>query len=228
MAEHLRPLEGEDFFEPVTIIGTGGMGNRIAEGLVRMGVSIYTPTLTLCDPDRFESKNTHNQFMFSKDVGRPKVHALHGNLTRISSSVRIKTHFETGQTLKHLAGVVFLCLDKMDDRKEIMETMLENNPNISCVIETRMDSGVGISHCFDPNSVNHQECWWMYWHSENEAQNRAGCGGFTSVVSAIFGTTTIALRQFESYVKHGHTQEYPNRIYHDFETYFTETEVWPT
>jgi hypothetical protein len=68
----------------------------------------------------------------------------------------------------------------------------------------------------------------MYWHSDEEAQNMAGCSGVQSIISAIYGTTMLALKQFEIFARCGNTLAMHNRVYQDFETGEMSREVWPT
>lgn len=97
------------------------------------------------------------------------------------------------------------------------------------MIETRVDAGVGISYCFDPNDARHVECWWLYWHPDGEAENTIGCGGAQPIIKAIYGTTMIALSQFEQFSKKYTAAGLTNRVYQDFEQFpEIHAEVWPT
>lgn len=214
---------------PIVIIGVGGMGSRIAEGLVRTGLGVGDSHLRLIDGDFFEEKNLHNQFLREAHVGKRKVEAVAAQLWEINPSVCIDMIDRPADASlrEHMRGVVFLCLDSMEERRKIVEECLEHNYQTVCVIETRMDAGVGISHCFNPNNRKHQDCWWLYWYPDDQAENKAGCGGQQSVISAIYGTAALALRQFESFLKSQKTEGAVNRIYHDFEHHVLEAEVWP-
>lgn len=224
-----RSFDPSYFALPVHIIGCGGMGSRIAEGLVRMGVGRAQSPIHLYDHDVFEAKNLRNQFITRWSVGHAKVEGLAKELRRIEPHVQIRQHFEQVQFKDHheLQGVVFLCLDSMEARKEIVFYSLHGNPHVRCVIETRVDAGVGVSYCFEPANELHMDCWWLYWHPDGEAENTIGCGGGQPIIKAIYGTSMIALSQFEQFSKKRTAIGLPNRVYADFDFFETHPEVWP-
>lgn len=212
----------------ISIVGLGGVGSRVAEGLVRLGVGQRESPLALYDFDTFEKKNIKNQLVTLRYVGYPKVTAIGEQLIDINPDIRVSAHMDKvmrGMCLN--TDVVCLCLDSMQSRREIVEHCL--GANVRCVIETRMDSAVGWSHCFDPRNQTHRECWWINWYPEHETDNKAGCQGPSPVISAIFGTASLALKQFEAYLDNNCSAwGITNYVYTDFNHGYTKTEVWPT
>jgi len=213
---------------PVHIVGCGGMGSHLAAALVRMGVGRRHSPISLYDFDSYEPHNLTNQFITTANVGKPKVQGLATQLRRIEPNVRLTLHETEVDLTDTFDGVVFLCLDNMQARGEIFEWSLENNEHVACVIETRMDAEVGISHCLDPNNVTHQDCWWLYWNDDKETDNAAGCSGPQSIISAIYGTSMLALKQFEKFARYKTPLLQPNRVYQSFEDGFVNSEIWPT
>lgn len=118
-----------DFFQPeknkdrIHIIGCGSVGSTIAENLARAGVTKFT----LWDFDTVESKNIANQMFIQADVGKPKVEALTRILSDINPDVldEVKTMPE-GWNGQKLSGYVFLCVDNIDLRREIVEKHFDN------------------------------------------------------------------------------------------------------
>ena len=118
-----------DFFQPekhkdrIHIIGCGSVGSTIAENLARAGVTKFT----LWDFDTVEPKNIANQMFIQADVGLPKVEALTRILCDINPDVKdeIKTMPE-GWNGQKLSGYVFLCVDNIDLRREIVEKHFDN------------------------------------------------------------------------------------------------------
>lgn len=218
------------FALPVHIIGCGGMGSRIAEGLVRMGVGRAQSPIHLYDPDIYEQKNVRNQFITQSSIGKRKVEGLTKELRRIAPGIHVHQHPKEVVWLEHaeLMGVVFLCLDSMKARRDIVQYCLHGNPHTRCVIETRVDAGVGISHCFEPSNEWHMDCWWLNWHPDGEAENTIGCGGGQPIIKAIYGTTAIALAQFEQFAKKRTALGIPNRVYADFDFFEEKSDIWPT
>ena len=225
---HASIFDPEQFCLPVHIIGCGGMGSRVAEGLIRMGVGVEGRSpLYLYDHDIFEEHNVANQFVELGQMRLSKVSAIRQTLLYINPDAQIIDRVVEFKASELLKGVVFLCVDSMEARRTIMENALEDREDILCVIETRMDAQVGISHCFDPMNARHCDCWWMYWHSDDEADNIAGCGGPQSIISAIYGTTMLALKQFEAFARDGMVETTINRVYQDFDAGIINTEHWP-
>jgi molybdopterin/thiamine biosynthesis adenylyltransferase len=60
----------------VLLVGAGGIGGELAEGLVRKGVG----RVTLCDEDEVDASNLNRQKFTAADVGANKAHALAENL----------------------------------------------------------------------------------------------------------------------------------------------------
>ena len=118
-----------DFFQPeknkdrIHIIGCGSVGSTIAENLARAGVTKFT----LWDFDTVEPKNIANQMFIQADVGKPKVEALTRILSDINPDVldEVKTMPE-GWSGQKLSGYVFLCVDNIDLRREIVEKHFDN------------------------------------------------------------------------------------------------------
>jgi len=96
-----------------------------------------------------------------------------------------------------------------------------------CVVETRMDAEVGISHCFNPHNQRQSDCWWLHWYSDKEADHIGGCAEPQSIISAIYGTTMLALKQFEQFARTQSTYDMPNRVYVDFANFSSASEQWP-
>jgi ThiF family len=213
---------------PITIVGLGGVGSRVAEGLVRLGCGTHLSPINMFDPDTFEEKNIKNQLVTSQYVGEKKVLAVAMQLWSINPKLSLETfEHEVNRHVMLETPIVILCLDSMNARREIIEHCL--SPTVRCVIETRMDSEAGMSFCFDPRIRRHWEAWWLYWHSDDETENKAGCSGTSPVISAIFGTACLALKQFEGYLKHnGSAEGIPNYCYTSFDEGYMKIARWPS
>ena len=128
-----------DYFKPEScrerlhIIGCGSVGSTLAELLVRFGLT----NLTLYDFDTVEPHNLANQMFAQKHIGMPKVDALTMMLAEINPEVvdgiRPATDGYTGQ---RLSGYVFLCVDNIELRREIVLNN-KNNPHIKASFDFR-------------------------------------------------------------------------------------------
>lgn len=128
-----------EFFQPdkvdgkVHIIGCGSVGSALAELLVRNGVT----NLTLWDFDHVEAHNVSNQMFRSTDIGKLKTEALREILVEINPEVEetIEIHSD-GWKGKMLSGYLFLCVDNIDLRRQIVEKHLDS-PYVKAVFDIR-------------------------------------------------------------------------------------------
>lgn len=128
-----------DFFQPerdntrIHIIGCGSVGSTIAENLVRCGIT----KITLWDFDRVEDHNIVNQMFRQQDVGKAKVEALKDLLCEInpelSNTIEIKAN---GWNDTIMSGYIFLCVDDIELRKQIVEKHMDN-PFVKAVFDVR-------------------------------------------------------------------------------------------
>lgn len=128
-----------DFFQPekdnakIHIVGCGSVGSTIAENLARCGVK----NIVLYDFDTVEAHNIVNQMFRQQDVGRLKVEALKDILTDInpelSDTVELKPDGWKG---KLMSGYVFLCVDSIELRREIVEKHMDS-PYVKAMFDFR-------------------------------------------------------------------------------------------
>lgn len=128
-----------EYFQPekvkgrIHIIGCGSVGATLAENLIRLGLT----NLTLWDMDMVCPHNLANQIFRNCDIGKSKVSALADILTEInpdlSDSLVLKDDGWNGETL---SGYVFLCVDSIELRQQIVKSNF-NNMNIKAVFDFR-------------------------------------------------------------------------------------------
>jgi len=128
-----------EFFQPeknddrIHIIGCGSVGSTVAENLVRSGVTKFA----LWDFDTVEPHNLANQMFRVKDVGKLKVEALLDILCDINPDVKDDVQLKPdGWKGQRLSGYVFLCVDNIDLRREIVEKHMDN-PYIKAMFDFR-------------------------------------------------------------------------------------------
>lgn len=128
-----------DFFQPekddakIHIVGCGSVGSTIAENLARCGVK----NMVLWDFDTVEAHNIVNQMFRQQDVGKSKVEALRDILCdinpEISDTVELKPDGWKG---KLMSGYIFLCVDDITIRREIVEKHMDS-PFVKAVFDVR-------------------------------------------------------------------------------------------
>lgn len=118
-----------DFFQPekdsarIHIIGCGSVGSTIAENLVRCGVT----KITLWDFDKVEAHNLVNQMFRQQDIGKLKVEALKDILMDINPEVKDNVELKPdGWKGKLLSGYIFLAVDSIELRREIVERHMDS------------------------------------------------------------------------------------------------------
>ena len=128
-----------DFFQPeknkerIHIIGCGSVGSTVAENLARSGVV----NMTLWDFDVVEPKNLANQMFRNIDVGNLKVNALAGILHEINDEIGDSLKLQhDGWKGEQLSGYVFLCVDNIELRREIVEKHMDS-PYIKAMFDFR-------------------------------------------------------------------------------------------
>ncbi len=128
-----------EFFQPekydvrIHIIGCGSVGSTLAENLARCGVT----KMTLWDFDTVESHNIVNQMFRQQDIGKPKVEALKDILTDINPYIGDDVELQPkGWQGKMLSGIIFLCVDSIELRRQIVEKHMDS-PYVKAVFDFR-------------------------------------------------------------------------------------------
>lgn len=113
--EYLQPEKDQSMLH---IVGCGSVGSTLAENLARCGLTNFT----LWDFDHVEEHNIVNQIFRRQDVGKLKVEALKDILIEINdeceNTIKIKPDGWQG---KMMSGYIFLCVDNIDIRRQIVE-----------------------------------------------------------------------------------------------------------
>ncbi len=128
--EYFQPEKNAD---RIHIIGCGSVGSTVAENLARCGVKKFT----LWDFDVVEPRNLANQMFREKDVGKPKVDALLDILGEINQEILDEAVLQPkGWQGQKLSGYVFLCVDSIELRREIVEKHFDS-PYIKAMFDFR-------------------------------------------------------------------------------------------
>lgn len=131
--KHREFFDPDSFEDAIHIIGCGAVGSTIAEQLARLGVK----KLHLYDFDVVSEHNITNQMFYQAHVGLTKLKALDEILHAINPDIELIHHPEGWEQGVALSGYVFLAVDNIDTRKEIVKDNLFN-PLIKAMFDTRM------------------------------------------------------------------------------------------
>ncbi len=111
----------------VGIVGVGGLGGWIVEGLARMGIG----RLILVDGDVFQGDNLNRQaFCTECNLGQPKVEAARERVAQVNAAVRVLAHqvrVDAAQMLAMLreADVIVDALDALPARLALQRAAQE-------------------------------------------------------------------------------------------------------
>ncbi len=117
------------FRSQVAVIGCGGLGGYVIEGLARVGIG----QITVIDPDVFEEHNLNRQLFSSIDVlGKPKVEAAVERIKEINPAVTVipvMKVFSKENGAERLKGVnvVVDALDSIPTRLELADICKKSN-----------------------------------------------------------------------------------------------------
>lgn len=179
MIDPMRHLEvfSPDKFNPtpVHIIGAGATGSKIAMSLAKLGIE----EIHVWDADEVEPHNVANQLYGNHHIGQPKVEALADMVFR-HTGITLTVHKEMVKDKQDFAGIVYLLVDTMKDRKEIFEHSLKNNFKVQLVIETRMGANSLRIYSFTPFRPSEIKGWESTLYTDDEAEVSA-CGASTTV-----------------------------------------------
>lgn len=131
--KHREFFNPDEFNDEIHIIGCGAVGSTIAEQLARLGIK----KIHLYDFDTVSEHNITNQMFYLAHVGLTKLKALDEILHAINPEIELIHHPEGWESGNTLSGYIFLAVDNIDTRKEIVKDNLFN-PNIIAMFDTRM------------------------------------------------------------------------------------------
>lgn len=194
-----------EFFDPSKIskmchvIGCGAIGSSVAELLARHGVE----KITLWDFDKVESHNIVNQMYTEKHIGQEKTVALKEILTDINPILKTTLKTKSKYTNEILNGYVFMCVDNIDIRKDIVKNNMYNN-NINAIFDFRMTLTDGQHYAADwsifeerKNLLNSMN----FTHEEAEKNTPVSACGFTlSVAPTVRIITSLGIANFTNYI----------------------------
>lgn len=194
-----------EFFDGITdvkacihIIGCGAIGSHVAEQLTRLGCT----NIHLWDFDKVEAKNITNQMFLNADIGKQKVDAVEEMMKSINDQVIVTKHPKGIVKPYIVNGYVFLCVDNIDLRREIVKAN-ENNPNCLCFHDFRMRLTDAQYYFADRRNKDHMKnllASMDFSHAEAvDATPKSACGTELSVIYTVKNIVTYGMQNFVSY-----------------------------
>ena len=195
-----------DFFQPekiterIHIIGCGSVGSTVAENLVRCGLT----KLTLWDMDKVEPHNVANQMFTQKDVGKLKVDALKDILLAINPTLPELITEPNGWQGKKLSGYLFLCVDSIELRRQIVENHMKT-PFVKAVFDFRTGLETAQHYAADWSDDKLKENLLKSMSfSDDEANQQtpvSACGTTLGVATTVRVISAIGVNNFINFTK---------------------------
>ena len=172
-----------EFFNPNNVkktchvIGCGSIGSNIAELLARYGIE----NITIWDYDIVEPHNLANQIYTTDDIGKDKTKALADKLYAINPALKKTLQIKEAYYNQPLNGFVFMCVDSVEVRKQIMEAQKYN-----MIIEAIFDFRT---------TLLEGQCYMAHWNNSKEKESLLNSLNFTSEEAA--ANTPVSACGFE-------------------------------
>ncbi|MCL2655277.1 MAG: HesA/MoeB/ThiF family protein [Coriobacteriia bacterium] len=102
----------------VLVVGAGGLGSHVLEGLARLGVG----HISVCDPDVIEASNLNRQLLaLETTIGRPKAELARERAAQVNSEVEVRAYQEAFPSARleaelGSADLAIDCLDSIEAR----------------------------------------------------------------------------------------------------------------
>lgn len=193
--DYFQPID--DIKHPIHIIGCGAIGSTIATMLVRMGVN----ELNIYDFDDVEMKNICNQEYFDYQVGTKKLDALEETLHSINPDIKIKPHPEGWQEGMITNGYIFLCVDNIDLRRQIVEAN-KNNKYCKAIFDFRMRLTDAQHYAADFKNFDYLLKTMNFTHEEAKAETPvSACGTDLNVITTVRTICSLGLTNFINFIK---------------------------
>lgn len=194
-----------EFFRPelvgnkIHIIGCGSVGSTVAENLARCGVKKFV----LWDFDVVEPHNVANQMFTQEDVGKSKVEALKEILVKINPDVEVKVE-PKGWRGKILSGYLFLCIDSIELRREIVEKHMDS-PFVKAVFDfrTTLESAQHYAADWSDSKMKKNLLDSMQFSHEEAAEETpvSACGITLGVATTVRLISALGVNNFINFVK---------------------------
>lgn len=196
-----------EFFQPekydsrIHVIGCGSVGSTVAENLARCGVT----KITLWDFDTVESHNIVNQMFRTVDVGKTKVEAMRDILVDINPDIGDDLELKPdGWQGKLLSGYIFLCVDSIELRRQIVEKHMDS-PYVKAVFDFRTLLKSALHYAADWSDYKMKQDLlksMQFSHEEAAAETPvSACGVTLGVATTVRLVCALGVNNYINFVK---------------------------
>jgi len=177
--------------EPITIVGAGAGGSFLTLNLAKMGFV----DITVIDFDTVDVVNMNSQFYRFKDIGKPKVEALHAlvhDFTGVSITARNEKY--TGGVFP---GIVVSAVDSMAVRRLIFEEHAKTGYRTKLIVDPRMSAEFCALYTVVPSDEASRKQYECTLFSDKDAvQERCTAKSTMYTVGPIAGLCAKVIKEF--------------------------------
>lgn len=183
--------------KPIHIIGCGAIGSTLALQLARCGII----DISLWDFDTVEQHNLANQQFHYKHIGFDKTEALEELILAINPHAKVTKYAK--YTDEQLDGYVFMAVDNIDTRKEIV---IHNkyNVNLDAMFDFRMRlkdaQHFGADWMFEEHKENLLNTMDFTQAEADEQTPVNACGMSLSIIPTVETVVAVGVANFINYL----------------------------
>lgn len=188
----LEYFDASKYDLPVHVVGCGAIGSHVCEELARLGFT----KVELYDFDTVDAHNITNQMFSQENIGELKVTVCAEMMREINPDITLTLHPEGLKEPYICAGIVILCVDNIDLRREIAKANYYN-PFCRVMLDFRMRLTDAQHYLATWNNVFEKDTFintMDFSHDEAvEATPMSACGVELSVVYTVKTITAFGM-----------------------------------
>jgi molybdopterin/thiamine biosynthesis adenylyltransferase len=201
-AKLLEFFDASEVRQTINVVGCGAIGSHVCEQLARLGFT----KVNLYDFDTVEAHNITNQMFYEGDIGLPKVECCKAEMVAINPELKncIRTYEEGLKAPYILNGIIIMCVDNIDLRREIVKAN-QYNPNCTAITDFRMrltDAQCYFADTHNKLSVKAMLDSMDFTHDEAvTATPKSACGYELSVIYTVKMIVSAGIANFVRYLQ---------------------------
>ena len=186
-----------DVKHPIHIIGCGAIGSTLGIQLARCGLT----NITLWDFDTVAPHNLANQAFRYKDINELKTIALANMMQEINP--QLIPQKKVRYTNEKLSGHVFMAVDSIDVRKDLVKANLYN-PDIQTIFDFRMRlkdaQHYGANWAISEHRKNLTKSMDFTQEEADAATPVNACGMSMSIIPTVETVVAVGVANFINYI----------------------------
>jgi len=211
----------------IAVFGAGALGSHLVEGLAKMVPS--PANIHVFDMDGIMPHNVPNQAYRHRQAAlsqtgdplTPKVRALAENvaeaispksaeaaalvggkldLQRCSSIIMHNERVDASTDLGFTPDIIFVMVDKMESRREIIHTLAARYPGAMVMFEARLGTATGRVYTVDPKSNESLVFWDSRWYPD-KPEDPSVCRTDPTLPPAVLNLVGMVLCQFFAWTR---------------------------